>query len=877
VSWVHGATQVLRRFLHWKRSEEELDEEVQAYFEICVAREIGKGLSREEAQRVIRRRFDGPEQVKHRVRHSRTGASLEAMFQDLLYAWRSLKKSPGYAVTAICTLALGIGANTVIFSVVSGVLLRPLPFSHPDRLVQLNESDPTNGFSVVSYPDLEDWREQSSSFEAMIAYGNVSKDLQSVGEPERIPAVWAERGLFQLLGVKPILGRTFREDDALNVVVLSSGLWKSRFGGEPSCMGHKIVLDGEPYTIIGVMPEVFQFPYRSSHTQLWIPWHVPPQYAQNRNYHVDFVVARLKNKVPVSTAKRELKTVAKRLEANYPETNKGRGALITPLSEIVTGHARPALLTLLGTVGMVLLIACANVMNLFLARMANRRHEIAIRSALGAGRLRLLRQLLTESILVSTIGGGAGLLLALSSSRLLLNLASAHIPRAWEIGLDWRVFCFLGVVSVGAGVFFGLAPALSVSQVEVQTGLRDRQGSRTVGYASSRWSGRHLRDSLVIAEIMMAFILLTGAGLLSKAFLRLQRTPTGLVTDKVLTLHMSVVLRDYSPRGSYDRYLRQLEEGITRIHGVRAVGFIQYLPLQNWGWTGGFSIIGHQRQAAQQEARAELRYVSSGYFQAFGIPLRKGRLFNNRDTSESQSVVLVNEALARRYFLNENPIGQRTDRGTIIGVVGDVRQSGLDHPATPEIYYPFAQNWSATSDAGVSLAVSTFGQPEAAAKEVRDAIRKVNPHQALFDVKTMDQIIAESIFDLNLYRWLIGLFAGLALMLAIAGIYGVISYAVAARTQDFGIRLALGADRGRVFRLVLREGSVLVASGLLLGAAGAFALTRTLKSFVPSVTSVDPIVWVLVSLLLALVAIMACSAPARRAARVDPNVALRYE
>ncbi|MGH9613076.1 MAG: ABC transporter permease [Bryobacteraceae bacterium] len=804
----------------------------------------------------------------------RTGARVEAVFQDLLYAWRTLKKKPGYAVTAIGTLALGIGANTVIFSVVNGVLLRPLPFSHPDRLIQLNESDPRNGASAVSYPDLEEWRKQSSSFEAMAAYGNVSKDLQTEGEPERIPTVWSERGLFRMLGVQPILGRTFRDDDPLNVVVLSASLWRGRFGGESSCIGRKLILDGEPYTVIGVMPEGFQFPYRSSHAQLWIPWEPPSEYAQNRNYRVDFVAARLKDKVPIQAAKRELAVIAKRLETDYPETNQDRTASITPLSEVVTGQVRPALLTLLGAVGMVFLIACANVMNLLLARTATRTHEIAVRSALGASRGRLIQQLLTESILVSAAGGVAGLLLALGSSPLLLKLASARIPRFEEIGLDWRVFCFLAVISVGAGILFGLTPALSVSQAGVQAGLNSTQGKRSVGYGSSGWTGRRLRDSLVIAEIAMTVILLTGAGLLLKTFLHLQRTPMGLVPDKVLTLHLSIALRDYPVTGSYDRYLRQLEERIAQLPGVRAVGFIQYLPLQNSGWTGWFSIAGHP---AREEALAELRYVSPGYFRTFGIPLREGRMFNNHDTSDSQRVILINETLARRYFPNENPIGQRTNRGTIAGVVGDVRQSGLDRPATPEVYYSFAQNTAATSDAGVSLVVSTFGRPEVIARNVHDAIHQVNPHQALFDIKTMEQVIAESISDLNLYLWLTGLFAGLALTLAIAGIYGVISYTVAARTQEFGIRLALGADRGNLFRLVLRHGSALVASGLILGTGGAVALTRTLKSFVPGAVSVDPILFVLVSLLIATVAMMACLVPARRAARVDPTVALRYE
>jgi predicted permease len=872
------AARILRRLLNHARTDEELDQEVRSFFELSVEREMANGLSHDEAQRTVRMRFDGPEQVKHTVRESWTGTHIQTIVRDFLYAGRVLRKKPGYAITAIAMLALGIGANAVIFSVVSGVLLRPLPFSHPDRLVQVEESDPRNGRTAVSYLDLQDWRrEQDSPFQGTIAYGNVSKDLQSTGEPERVSAVWAERGLFRMLGVKPILGRTFREDDPLNVVILSASLWKGRFGGNRSCVGSKAILNGEPFTIIGVMPEEFQFPYRSSRTLLWIPWEVPSQYLQNRNYRVDFVLGRLKDNVSLDAAQNNLDIVSKSLAAEHPETNRGRRALVTPLSEVVTGSIRPALLTLLGAVGMVLIIACANVMNLLLARLAGRRHEIAIRSAFGAGRGRLIQQLLTESIVVSAAGSAVGLLIALAGLPLILRIASARIPRSWDIGLDWRVFCFLGLVSVGVAIAFGLAPALSLSKCGVQSGLKEAQGSRSVGYGSSRWTGRRLRYGLVTAEIAMAFILLTGAGVLLKAFLQLQSTPTGLVTDRVLTLHMSVNLREYSAPGSYGRYLHQLEERITRIPGVRAAGFVQYLPLQNWGWTGFFSIDGHTRQGTREEPRAELRYVSPGYFQAFRIPLRGGRVFDKRDTSDSPPVILINEALSHRYFPNKNPIGRHTSRGTIIGVVGDVRQSGLDHPATPEIYYAFAQNTAATSHAGVALVVSALGLPEALVPTIRKVIHEVNPHQALFDIKPMDKIVAESIADVNLYLWLIGLFGGLALALAIAGIYGVISYTVAARTQEFGIRLALGANRLRLLRLVLRHASLLVASGVALGAAGAVLLTRALKSFVHSVTPLDPALLILLSLSLSAIALIACIAPACRAARVDPNVALRCE
>jgi putative ABC transport system permease protein len=793
----------------------------------------------------------------------------ESIMRDVQYAVRTLLKTPGFTVVALVALVLGIGANTAIFSVVSGVLLRPLPFAHPDRLVQLNESDPRNGVGVVTYSDLQDFRKQSTSLETLIVYGNTSKNLQDVSDPERIATTWAERGFFRMLGVEPIAGRTFRDDDPPNVVVLSAGFWKRRFGGDPALIGKKITLDGEGFTAIGVMPDGFQFPYRASQTELWIPWVVPPRYEHNRSYRVDSVAGRLKAGVSVDASRTELHVIAKRLEAQYPDTNRGRDARVTPLSEIVAGSVRAPLLILLGAVGLVLLIACANVANLLLARAAGRTHEVALRSAIGATRGRLVRQFLTESLLLAVAGGLGGLLLAVWGTALLVKLAVWQIPRSGEIGLDWRVFLFLLVVSVGAGVGFGLVPALTASRVNVYSALKDktRQGS----------AGRsRLRDGLVVTEIALAFVLLMGAGLMLRTFLHLVSTPTGMVADNVLTLHMTISSPQLSAGAAYGRYVQQLEERIGQIPGVRAAGFIQYLPLQNWGWTGFFSIPGRP-VAAVAQPRAELRYVSPGYFRAMGIPIRSGRGFTDGDTADTTRVILINEALARRYFQNENPIGRQTDRGTIAGVVGDVHEAGLGHPALPEIYYAFAQNTAASSDPGVSLVVSTRIPPESVVSDVRKAIHQVNPAQAIFNVKTMQRVIAESLADLKLYLWLLGLFAALALALAVAGVYGVISYTVTARIHEFGIRVALGADSGKVLGLVLWHGGVLVAVGLVLGVAGALGLTRLLKSLLFGVTPTDPATFVIVSIVLALVALTACLVPARRAMRVDPMVALRYE
>ena len=782
------------------------------------------------------------------------------MLNDIRYAVRGLRKNPGFTAIAIVTLALGIGANTAIFSVVSGVLLRSLPFADASRLVQLNETVAPFGVGVVAYPDLEDWRRQSASFEAMIAYVPETRNLEDIAEPERIATIAAERGLFRMLGVKPLAGRTFRDDDAPNVVVASEGFWKRHFAGDLSLNGATIKLENETFTVIGVMPDRFQFPYRAFRTELWVPWQAAPKWEHNRNYHADGVVARLKPGISIEAARHELAVIARRLEAQYPDTNRGRGVLITPLSEAVAGPARKSLLVLLGAVGLVLLVSCANVANLLLARATVRTREVAIRSALGAGRLRLVRQFLTESVLLALGGGLLAMVMAAWGADLLLQLAAAQIPRSWEIGLDWRVFAFLLGTCIVTGIGFGLAPAVAAARTDPHSGMKEASGM-------SRGRGR-LRDGLVVAEIALAFVLLIGAGLLLRTFVRLQTTPTGLVAENVLTLHVS-------GHTTASRY-HELEQQITQIPGVVAAGFIQFLPLQDWNWTSHFTIDGRPPETPAGQPVAELRYVTPGYFRAMGIPLRKGRGLTDHDTSDAPPVILINEALARRFFPNEDPIGRHTDRGTIAGVVGDVRQIGLGHAPAPEIYYPVAQNVAQT-DSGLSLVVSAKLPPEKLVSAVRAAIHQVEPTQVVFNIKTMKRVIADSLSDVYLYLWLIGLFAALALVLAMAGIYGVVSYTASQRTHEMGIRVALGAAAADLFRMVLRRTLVLAGAGVMLGIAGALAVTRVLAKFLFDVKPTDPATFAAVAVLLGCVAILAGLIPARRASRVDAMEALRYE
>ena len=780
--------------------------------------------------------------------------------RDIRDAVRALLATPGLTLTALFILALGTGATTAIFSVINGVLLRPLPFANPDRLVL---------FEPMGVLDFMDARERSQSFESMVSYQAVNKNLQAVTEPERIAVVAAERGLFDLLGAQPLIGRTFAATDALTVAVVSKAFWTRRFGANAPLNDRKITLDGEPYTVIGVMPEEFQFPYRATVTDVWLPTELSRAGSPFRR--IDVAIGRMRPDVTVDGARAELRAIARRFETLHPESNTGNAMAIVPLREAVVGRSRPALLTLLGAVAMVLLIACANVTNLLLARSEARKHDVAIRAALGAGRGRLIRQFLIESVVLAFAAGGAAIFIAAAGTKLLVTLAGPQIPRAVDIGLDWTVWLFLLVVSLATGVAFGLVPALNATRVDVSgmlTGLRGR-GSR------DRRSAVIIRG-LVVVEIALAFILLIGAGLLLRAFVYLENTPTGIVADRVLTLRLETrglvppqaspieIAGSSSPQG---RYFGAMEERVLRIPGVRAAGFVTVLPIERPGNDGSFTIAGRPVADGGRPPIARLREVTPGYFRALGIPLVAGQMFTDRESG-----LLINEALARQHFDGENPVGRVLDRGTIIGVVGDVRQR-LQLPAEPEIYRSLA----GTGYSAATLVVSAQARPEALVGSLRAAIREVNANQAVYNIKTMADVITASHPELDLYLWLIGLFGGLALVLSMAGIYGVISHATVSRRKEFGIRLALGADGSRLLRLVLVQGGVLIATGLFIGIAGALTLTRFLQAQLYGVTATDPATFAIVAFLLGGVAVVACLNPARRAMKLDPLTVLRYE
>jgi predicted permease len=727
----------------------------------------------------------------------------------------------------------------------------------------------------VGWADREAFRHQSASFEALVGYEVSARYLRVRAGSERVMTVVAEPGLFPLLGVAPIAGRASPvPGDPPAVAVVGKAFWTERLGGDPSVIGSAVVLDGEPFSVIGVMPESFQFPYGAAsllpgvaseaRTDLWI-LDSSARLTRGR----PGVLGRLKAHAPLRAAESELAVIVRRQEAQSPDTNRGRGVRLAPLSDVVVASVRRPLFLLFGAVGIVLVLACANVTNLSLVRMTLRRREVAVRAALGAGPGRLARQFLTESLLLSLTGGLVGLALAKWGTGRLLLLARAQIPRAPEVGFDGGVFLFLLGACAFTAAAFGLAPAVIARRTDPQSILKDSGGHSTMGVGQ-----RRLRDALVVVEVALAFVLACGGTLLVRELIRLRNTDTGLVSRNVVTFHLG---QRMTPRTDTRQYY-EIADRVAQLPGVRAAGFTQLLPLQNWGWTSSssdFRIRGRATTTPSSPFTVELRYVTPGYFQALGIPIRTGRGFTARDTRDAPPVILINETLARRSFGGDDPVGAETTRGTIVGVVGDVRQVNIDRPASPEIYYPIAQNWSQVSELGMSLVVSTRDGPDAVIDAVRSVVRDVNPNQAIFNIKTMDRVMADSLSGFTLYLSLMGSFAALALLLASTGTYGVISYAATSRRREFAIRVALGADKARVTRLVLAQGVRLTAIGLGCGLIGALAATPLLGNLPVTVRPPDVVTTALVAAFIGTIAVAACLVPARRAANLDPMSTLR--
>jgi len=802
------------------------------------------------------------------------------LWQDIKYGVRMLLKSPGFTFVAVFALALGIGANTAIFSVVNGVLLRSLPFPDAERLVWFDGVSPARGIteSSLSMPDYLDWRSQADAFESTTAFVEGSAILSNGdAEPERVPRGVVTAGFFPTIGVNPVQGRALLPEDERSgsepVAVLSHGLWQRRFGGNPNVVGSRLTLSGRSVTVVGVMPAGFDYPAKA---QLWMPLKTDADDERRDNRYLQ-VLARLKPTATLAQAQTQIDTLSGRLGQQYPETNGGWSARLTGLQEWTTRSVRTSLLLLLGAVGFVLLIACANVANLLLARASARRKEIALRSALGAGRLRIIRQLLTESLLLACLGGAVGLALSLFLTDLLVAISPADVPRLDEIGLDARVLGFtVGVVCL-VGLLFGLAPALHASKTDLNAALKEGGRSSTEGRGRNR-----VRSLLIVSEIALSLLLLIGAGLLIKSFVLLRDVNPGFDAENVLTMRISLPAARYKEPQQQANFYRELTERVKNLPGVEATGATVSLPLGGSNFSVGRSFVREGRPLTTENSLDTDYFVATpDYFKAMRIPVTAGRLFTERDTKETSPVVVVNESLARRVFPGEDPLGKRLTvwrdekfAREIIGIVGDVKSGRLDAETGSQIYVPHAQDaaWG-----GLSLAVRTKSEPEALTAAVRGAVLAIDKNQPVYDIKTMDDALSASIANSRLVVLLFGVFALFALLLATVGIYGVISYSVAQHTHEIGIRMALGAQRTDVLRLVVEQGMKLTLLGVVAGITAALVLTRVMASLLYGVSPTDPLVFAGVGLLLTIVALLACYIPARRASKVDPMVALRYE
>jgi putative ABC transport system permease protein len=803
------------------------------------------------------------------------------MMHDLRYSLRLLKKSPGFVFIAVLTLALGIGANTAIFSVVNGVLLRPLPYPEAERLVRLYEKEtdaatPSARLEVAPANFL-DWRRQSQTLVEIAAWGDDEQALAGAEQAEPVRAAFVSANFFAVLGAAPLHGRVFAPEEDQpgrdEVALLGYGLWQRRFGGDPQLVGQRVKLDGEHYTVVGIMPAGFQYPRGA---EIWKPLALNPNQTQTREAHFLQVIARRRPEASLAQVRAEMETIAANLEEQYPATNKNWRVNVVPLLEDEVGQVSRALLVLLGAVGLVLLIACVNVASLLLARATTRQAEITIRAALGATRGRIIRQLLTESAVLALLGGVSGLLLALWGTDALLALSPAELPRLQNTTVDGRVLVFTLTLTLLTGLLCGLVPALRASRLDLNTALKE--GARK---ATGSLTNKRIFGALVVAEIALALVVLVGAGLLARSFLRLRGVATGIETANVLTVEVNLPSARY---GGSDWKAQRLNfygpvlERIKALPGVVAAGAIDSLPLsgEGRGWT--FRKEG-QTLAPSERPVAGFQVATPDYFRAVGVPLRRGRVFSESDTDGAPPVAIINESFARRFYPNEDPLGQRIiirnqpQAHTIIGVVSDVRHFGPERDAGPEIYVAYSQ----FAIGAVPLVVRTQQEPQALISAVRREIQTIDREVAIGRVRTMTQLLAATGAERRFALLLLGIFAALALLLATIGIYGVMAYAVAARTHELGIRLALGAQPRDVLRLVLKDGLALALLGTGLGLLAALALTRLMSGLLFGVSATDPLTFGALALLLSGVALAACWLPARRAMKIDPLVALRYE
>ena len=794
---------------------------------------------------------------------------------DFRYALRSLARQPTFAAVAILTLVLGIGLNTAIFSVIKAVLLNQLPYQDPSRLVVLWEQSPTGTTDLVAPLTFLDWQEQSKAVPSMAAFRNLRYAFAGNGEPLDVPSVKATAGLFAMLRVNAMLGRTFLPEEgtpgADRVAVLSRPFWERHFGGSPGVLGRTIQLDAQPYTVIGVMPAEFDFP-PSAHVDVWTPLSFDPNDAHGRSRKARSlnVVGRLADGVEQEQAQREMTVIAGRLATTYPDSNTGWGARVISAQDQLVTTVRPALLLISAAVGFLLLIVCANVANLILARLSSRRGEIAVRAALGAGRLQLVRQVLAESFVLSGIGGALGLLVAWAGVRLVRALPEGSLPRMQEVHLDAGVLLFAFATSVGVALLFGVIPAVQASR----TGLRDTMNAFS---GTTRHSGGRLLSALVVIEVALALILLVGAGLMTRSFAELMRVSPGFEPDNLLAVQIYLPQSKYRTGIDRTRFYMDTIRRVGAIPGVHSAAGVSALPMYPVGidYALPFTIEGHAAPTNGEEPRADIRTATPGYFETMKIALLRGRLIDERDRQGAPGTIVINETMARRYFAGENPIGRVVrnphGNGEVVGVVGDVKHYGLDSEPRAELFMPA---WQQPLN-GMALIVRTASDPKGFVESIRREVLAVDAEQPIFDVSAMVDVVSRSVFLPRVSMLLLIAFAISALLLAVVGIYGVVSYTVTQRTRELGVRMALGADAASTLRLVLGKSMLLVGGGTVCGLVASMAVTRAMAGLLYGVSPLDPVVFVGVSLTLATAGFVASLIPARRATRVDPIVALR--
>jgi putative ABC transport system permease protein len=870
---------LLRNLLRSREVEDDLGDEIQSHLQLLVDQNLRTGMLPQEAERAARIELGGVEQVKEQVRDERLGNWLHSVFSDCRFALRQLRKSPAFTVVAVLTLALGIGANTAVFSILDAVLIRPLPYPHAERLVKADVFDLKTGdfFGKTSYPDFLDWSGQNHFFDHLAAYEDKSFNLSGTSRPEHLKGQVVSPDFFETLGVEPLQGRSLASAVNQQAVVLGYPLWSRSFASDPLVIGKSIALDGYSYEITGVMPATFQFP--DPQTELWVSFtSVRPDFreeiAARSNLEMS-VIARLSSNSNLSQAQAGMTVIAQRLEQKYPASNRDLGVRLVPLQKDMMGKFRTALLILMGSATLVLLVGCANIGTLLLARAAARQPEIAIRSSLGATRRRIIAQLLTESLLLALAGGVAGTLLAFSVMHALVAWAPPEIPRISSAHIDLPVLLFTGVVSLAAGILFGLAPAWQISRGDLNTSLK--QGGRSV-------EGRKpLTQIMVVAEFALSLVLLTAAGLLGKSLFLLYQADPGFRTDHLLTVEVYRPVTDGNPDAHWKNWTAFYQDLLARIQalpGVESAGATLALPVQGHVWNVGFQIDAGTVANLTEQPQAEARIVSNNYFDVMKIPLRSGRYFSEQDTRDSAHVTVINETVARLYWPHQDPVGRfirvpafGAGRCEIVGVAGDVRQTLLSNDPAPGIYLPYTQEslpWQ-------TLVIRTKNEPLSVAAQIRREVSALDPQQPVALIATMDQLMEASTAQPRFRTFLLGGFAGIALLLSAIGIYGVMASTVNRRTREIGVRMALGARPGDILKLILSQTLRLTVLGVALGLVGAYRITRVMNDLLFGIRSNDPFTFACVTLLLCTVALLASYIPAQRASRVDPVIALRYE